>query len=671
MPLFLSRRLSSAPAPELLILALAALTRFWRLGFHSFWFDEIVSLDWASHPPAEIWEIGFALVREKHPPGYYLTLHFWQSLLAPFGLEQSDVALRALGSGLGALTVLGVLLLATRLSGRAVGLLAGTLTALSPALVWYSQELRMFQPAATAIVWAVYWLVCAAGVQREVRGEGEKGRREEGKVAPTGRRLLCWAGMVLALTYALYSYLFAAFFLPGLGLSLLLLTRRRRRLLAEGSAALAATALLFLPLARNAWLINDSESPRMAAFDGFADNLWRQVQVFTVWRAAWPGWAVTAAIALFALLIVAGLLLQRREKGAPVGALLAMWTLPPLVIAGLLQATNANIFKEDRYYIFLTPFALWAAARTLKALAARWGRVGWVGAAIAAGLLAGSLPVLWSPGMLREEWRAAAAYVADYQENAPGLSAGGVAHVNYLQPAVDWYLGQRIGPEQLPVFGLFGGPLTPDQMETVIGPPLHGIETALGAHTLWLWQSHLDGVDDERLVERWLNENYPTITEQYPPGIKLSGYALRTRYEALPPLSPRAVYPGAALAPAIELSACEVVTPQVAAQDLRLHPPSGWVHIRLWLRATGPVAKNHTLSARVVGGDGVWGEVLSRPNSGLERFPTSTWQPDGWMRIEADINLNPQTPPGLYTVVVGLTEGAEAECGPVEIVSGP
>ena len=662
-------RLVKSPLPELFVLALAALIRFWRLGYHSFWFDEIVSLDWASNPPAQIWDIGFHLVREKHPPGYYLTLHFWQQMLAPFGLEQSDIALRCLGSLLGVLTVLGVLLLASRLSGRATGLLAALFVALSPALAWYSQELRMFQPAATAIIWATYFLVAATDAN------------PQSPIPYSALRILHWLGLILALTFALYSYLFAAFFLPGLGLSLLVLAWKRWRLLAEGVISLGITGLLFLPLARNAWLINDSESPRMAAYADFGANLWRQMQVFTVWRADWVGWLVMGSLVFFAGLVAAGLLL-RGEREKPVGVLLILWSMPPLAIAGLLQATNANIFKEDRYYLFLAPFVLWAAARGIVILSRWQGWAGWGGAVLAgglaAGLLAAALPVLWTPGMLREDWRAAAVYVADYQELSPGLSAGGVAHVNYLYPAVEWYLHQRIPAESLPVYGLFGGPLTPDQMETVIGPPLHGIETALGAQTLWLWQSHLAGVDDGNLVEQWLGQHYPLITEQFPAGVALKGYALHTRYPALPALGEKATYPGLEIAPAIELTACEVMTPQVAALDERMHPPSGWVHIRLWLRATGPVGQDYSLTARLVGGDGVWGEMLARPNSGLERFPTSRWQVGEWMRVEADVNLNPATPPGQYEIVVGMGqdvgqdvgqgEGEEVVCGSVTAV---
>ena len=189
--------------PELLVLLLALLTRLWGLDYHSLWFDESVSMIWASSGPGYTWESTFGLVKDKHPPVYYLLLHFWRELLKPFGLGNSDAALRLVGSLLGVLTVLGVLVLVRRLSGRPTALLAGGLVALSPALVWYSQELRMFQPATTALVWAACCLMMAA------------------RTPQRGRRIGWWVGMVAAFTLALYSYLFAAFMLPAAGVVLL------------------------------------------------------------------------------------------------------------------------------------------------------------------------------------------------------------------------------------------------------------------------------------------------------------------------------------------------------------------------------------------------------------------------------------------------------------------
>ena len=118
-----------------------------------------------------------------------------------FGLAQHEVWLRSLGCLLGILTVLGVMLLATRLSGRRTGLLAGALVAISPVLVWYSQELRMFQPATTALVWAAYAL-------------------QRAWTTPTrATRWLWWLAMIAAFELALYSYLFSAFMLPAAGVA--------------------------------------------------------------------------------------------------------------------------------------------------------------------------------------------------------------------------------------------------------------------------------------------------------------------------------------------------------------------------------------------------------------------------------------------------------------------
>jgi hypothetical protein len=296
--------------------------------------------------------------------------------------------------------------------------------------------------------------------------------------------------------------------------------------------------------------------------------------------------------------------------------------------------------------------------------------------AMAAILLAAALPRLWTPAMLREDWRAAAMYIADYQDASPGLPAAAVAHVDYTRTPLNWYLRQRYDREQLPVFFPFGGALDPAAVEQVVAPPLRGIEES-DAATLWLTQSHLEGVDDSRVVEGWLNQTYPLVTEQYPTGVKLSGYAVQSRFAELPPLADNAVQPMAELAPGLILAACEITTPQVTARDERMHPPSGWVHVRLWWQAadpqSSPIADDYIATVRMVGPEGVWGDRLYRDNEALRRWPTSTWDHTDFVRDEVDVNLNPVTPPGSYPIVVGLRDaggnetGATVECGRVEI----
>lgn len=682
--------------PERWILLLAALTRFWQLDYHSFWFDEAVSLEWARADASYIWQSTFPLVKDKHPPGYYLLLHGWWKALEPVGLTNNEIALRISGALLGILTVLGVLLLVRRISGRTTALLAGTLTALSPALVWYSQELRMFQPATTGVVWAACCLAHAWGS------------------AKASLRAGWWAGMVVAFTFALYSYLFSAFTLPAAGLMLLGLWLAHKlqrgdreaqsatnrplsgptceatpqssitfsgspdRLLLEGVIALAITGLLFLPLARNAWLINESEGSPGRMFMDFTGNLLRQVQIFTFWRAPWPEMLATAALIFFGVLALVGLSAPQR-KGPNRSARfqfdqvwLFFWIETPLLIGNLLLAVSDTVFAEDRYFLFLAPFFLWAVARGAVILGER-RRPATVGIGAAATLLlATALPALWSPSLLREDWRAAAQYIAHYQQRSPGLSAAVFVHADYTNIALRWYLHQTIDEETLPVFYPYTGPLKADEAESVVAPPVFGL-MELGVETLWLVQSHLEGVDAARVVQRWLGEHFPVITEQYPAGIQVIGYALHHRYEQLPRLSAQISALDVELAPHLRLAACEVLTPVLAAQDERLHPPSGWVHVRLWWQATGKIDQAYMPSVQMVGPEGVWGERLYRDGEPMRRDPPTQWPVGTIGRDEVDVNLNPATPPGDYLIMVGLRDeagndvGTKIECGPVRI----
>lgn len=667
----------TAQAVWVLTLAIAALARFWRLGYHSIWFDEAVTLQWATSNPVWTWQKTIALVEDKHPPGYYLLLHGWIEVLKGLGLPRTDEALRLFGGLLGVLTVLGVMLLARRLSGRSTALLAGLLAALAPALVWYSQELRMFQPAATGLVWAGYCMIRAW------------------VAAPAWRRWGWWIGFIVCFELAIYSYLFSAFLLPAAGLTLLLLAYRARQTergqwawawrFGEGALAMIVAGALFLPLAYNAWLVNSAEGAPGVAFANLGANLWRMLRVFTLWRVDWPGWLVTTSLLGFGGLAIAGLSLPARPPSERAAATrpapsdrgwLLIWLGVPLLIGNLLLARSDSVFAEDRYFLFLAPFLLWAVARGALMIDQRWRGAGWATGGLAVALMAASLPHLWTPAMYRENWRAAAHYIADYQQASPTLPAAVVVHIDYTRRPFERYLRPRLGAEEIPIFFPFGGALAPDQVDAVIAPPLQGIIDQ-GAATLWLTQSHLDGVDDHRLVERWLAERFPLVTEQHPTGIKLSGYALQSRFAAVPPLPESAQRPRAELAPGLMLAACEVLTPTLSARDDQLHPPSGWVHVRLWWQSTGPVDDDYIATAQAVGPEGVWGDRLYRENEALRRWPTSSWQVGDVARDEIDINLNPVMPDGTYPIVIGLMDStghalpSRADCGAVQISNTP
>ncbi|MEX1019491.1 MAG: glycosyltransferase family 39 protein [Litorilinea sp.] len=675
---FLARLMPYLTPPRLtlFILIVAAGVRFWRLDFHSFWFDEAVSLRWASAEIAFIWEKTFPLVEEKHPPAYYIALHLWLGLLEWFDLHQADAPIRSLGALLGVLTTWASLRLATRLSGAGVGALTGLLVALSPLLVWYSQEARMFQPATTGIVWAGLALYSAW------------------HTANGARRLAWWLCLIAALLFALYNYLFSAFIMPAVGLSLLLLFRaqpNRRRLL-EGMLALTLVTLLFLPLAQNAWGVNAAESTPGRAFENFWDNHVGLLEVFTVWRVRWPDLLVNAALLLWGSLLLIGLLPRAQpsrtshpsRRFSPSQNLdaywLWLWLGLPLLIANLLLSRSGSIFTEDRYLLFVAPFALWAAARGVGLLTQRLPAVGILAGALTVLSLAAALPQIWSPANYRENWRAAAQYIIDYSHATPELTAAGVAHIDYTNLPLQWYLRQAFGHDDLPVFFPFGGWIDPENTEENVAPYIRGIED-LDVDTLWLSQAHLQHVDPTGAVEGWVQSTYPIITELFPTGIKLTGHALKREYSTLPVAANAAPLE---VAPGLFLHSCAPVFAQVAAQDAVYHPPSGWVHIQSWwsrapvngeTEANGEADStltDYTLHARVLGPNAIWGESLARPADTFALHPPRTWTPDAFIRAELDINLNPITPGGNYAIEVRLegTDGTHtAPCGTVEILS--
>jgi len=653
------------------ICLVALLTRIWRLNYHSVWFDEAVTLRWAGSDALFIWQKTFPLLEDKHPPVYYLGRHYWQAAMAWVGLAQSDAALRLFGALLGVGTVWAIMRLATLLSGRAVGLLTGLLVALSPILTWYSQELRMFQPATTGITVGAlaFWQAWSA---------------------PTWRRQVAWWLLyICATSAALYSYLFSAFLLPAAGLTLFLLPWQapqpnRWYRFGRGLVALGITGLLFLPLAYNAWAVNSSEGDPGRAFANLATNLWRLLRIFTIWRVPWPEVATITVLTFFAVTIILGLLCPARGRSSPLPARawLLLWIGIPLLIGNILQSRSASVFAEDRYFLMIVPFVLWALARgaVMIDLRPRWmgHALGWIGmvsvisVVTAVGIFAVAITHLWTPMMYRENWRAAASYVTNYHNRSPALSDTMVAHIDYTHLPLEWYLRQQLTFEELPLYHPYGGTLNAEAIETVVAPPLAGIiETDVS--TLWLTQSHLEGVDESRLVEGWLQARFPLVTELYPTGIKLSGFALQSQFDQLPVRNDEAIFPATELAPGLVLAACELLTPIVAARETVMHPPSGWVHIRLWWHATAAITDDYIAIAEVVGPEGAWGVRLYRENEALRRWPTSTWQPGLFVRDEIDINLNPVTPARAYPIQIGLMDssgqptGNYTDCGTVVV----
>ncbi len=626
---------------RLALLFLAALVlRLWRLTYHSLWFDEAVSAYWASRPAAEIVRVGLGLTLDRHPPVYYLLLRGWTLLFGP-----GDAAVRSLGALLGALAVFPIYALGRRWGDRMAGGIAALLFALNPFLIWYAQEARMFMPAATFALFGLW------GLARALEDGDGRG----------------WVVFVLATLAGVYAYLFNALLLPVAGLWwLLALVRRWRRgdrdrvrwLALAGGLAMAAVALGFLPLARQAWLVSGREFTPGRAFADVGGTLWRLGRAFLIHKAPLDlSGDLAVAVGAAAVLIWMGV----RAPGTTSGrAELAVALVVPWLIGNLLLTRNAATFAEPRYWLFLVPFLCLAWGEAIAALVHR-RRVGWMllggvilGVLVSASLVA--LPWNWRPETRREDWRAAARYI----ETHAGPNEAILIHVDYMRTAfLRYYRGS------LPVYFPFGGRL--EDMAQV-APPLEGMAIF---DTIWLVESHLQGIDDQRLVERWLGERYPLVTEQFPAGIALRGYAVRLLYDAPPPEARRL---DAAIAPGLRLVACRLAEEEVSARDDVYHPPSGWVHVTLYWQRTGDLPEGARPRLRLIDALGqLWGAGLDRPQSVWAMYPPARWPTDRVVRDEHDVNLNPITPSGEYRLQVavvgpdGQPLGSEVTCGAVRV----
>jgi hypothetical protein len=90
----------------------------------------------------------------------------------------------------------------------------------------------------------------------------------------------------------------------------------------------------------------------------------------------------------------------------------------------------------------------------------------------------------------------------------------------------------------------------------------------------------------------------------------------------------------------------------VARRDVRLHPPSGWIHVTLYWEVLQPGTPFEP-RVQAEGDDGaMYGGPLRRGTETTAFFPPSTWEPGQVWRVDADLNLNPDMPPGDYKIVV-------------------
>lgn len=618
------------PAALLILTLIALLIRLWGLNYHSLWFDEAVSVFWARQPLGETLRVGLLLDKDKHPPLFYLVLHGW---IALFG--DGPVSVRLPSVLLGAALPPALAILGAELRDRSTGLLAGVLASLNPMLVWYSQEVRMFGPAATLVVIATLCLL--RGLRRQAWG--------------------WWIGYILTAVAGVYTYLFVALILPFHGFMALGEWLRAReeagrrlsfRSLWPAAFSFLLVAIFIAPLAFQALFIARTESTPGQPFEGILPTLWNLLGVYTVRQPPWPALAIILITAGSLALLTLGVALPPARWRQAVGS----WLLLPPAIGGLLLVLNASVFAETRYYLFLAPAMCLAWAGGLVWLSRKWRAAGFALTAVWAVVALTALPYLWTPESRREEWRGAAQYIAEHAGPEDAI----LIHPAYVRLPFLYYYPFYFSAH-IPVFHPFEGVIAD---ESQIDAPLQGLT---GYHTVWLVSAHEAGLDPDRRVRSWFESRYPQVTEQFPAGVTVKGFATQYRFDRLPP---RALPRDDSFAGGVQLRGYRAHPLTLPAREELYHPPSNWIHVTMYMSAQNPITESLGVTLLMIDHWGqVWGERLYLDGETLNFHPTTAWLPEEIVRLEYDVNLNPATPAGSYFLVLGLIDEAGGSVRPL------
>lgn len=303
---------------------LAAALRFHKLGAQSFWNDEGNSARLAERS-VDLILAGAA--GDIHPPGYYLLLAGWRAVMGA-----SEFALRGLSALAGVVLVVLIYALGRRYYDTKAALYAAFLAAISPPLLYYSQEARMYELAALFGAAAMY-VIRYWGLD---------------SVPPTAKG---WQGPVaLALILAAGLYTHYAFAFVIIGLNLIFLIRIIQAFVADRTQVVSR----WLDIFKTIYL------PQAAALLLFAPWLPIAIRQVTSWPAgrAYPpleqaivgiahwltlGATIDNAIdsaMLIGLILLLGLSVWRKPALAPI-----VWVLVPATLTAVFGLFSPEFAK--------------------------------------------------------------------------------------------------------------------------------------------------------------------------------------------------------------------------------------------------------------------------------------------------------------------------------------
>jgi 4-amino-4-deoxy-L-arabinose transferase-like glycosyltransferase len=642
--------------PRELSLALTLLAfalRVYRLGAQSLWFDEAFSVDYARRG-LDAWLAGQTTVQgitvvELHPPLYFALLNVWM-LLAGAG----EFAVRFGSAACGVLLVPLAFVVGRRLFSVRTGLLAALLTALSPFLIYYSQEARPYiQPAFFALL-AFYVFLRALDDNRP----------------------RTWALYALATLVAVNFHYYAALATAAQGLYLLLRIRTLRAQFLRWLAAMLAVAALYAPLLPTMLRQLGSYGVYWAGTIGLDVILPRSLAAFGAGLTTDAAWGLVSGGLLLLLTVPAllhGLWAWRRlpsprrrpAQGADRWAggevsesdrvlLLVLYLVVP-VLAVYLSCLIKPKFHE-RFVIVAAPAVYLLAARGVDVLfarvliGARYRVTHWIHQAtflvvVALLVLTAGRPLsnlYFDPTYARDDYRAVAQAIQAHQEPGDVI----LLCAPYIYPSFTYYYHGGLPWDGLPK-------QTPaDRTQTAAALN----DLTAGRNRLWLvlWQDYV--ADPEGFVLDQLSTKCARLPQPAEfAGLRLLLFSLSN-------------HPTFTTEPGIQHRQAALFDGRMDLLGFDLDRTSTQcgetVNLALFWQAREPLKEDVTAFVHLVNeADFVYTQVDKRPIN--DYLPTSKWSPGQVMKDEYRLFIPYGTPPGAYRLVVGLYRASTGQRLPV------
>ncbi len=609
------------------LILLAAALRFYRLQAQDIWGDEAFSIFLSQQPLSHVIAGG----ADTHPPLYPVLLFVWLRL---FG--STAFATRSLSVLIGTLAVPLIFVFAKRLvpDRPRVKWFAALLATVSPLLIYYSQETRMYELVAVLALASMY-LMLRVTDQPSARTRG---------------------AYFIATLLAMYTHYSAFFVIAAQDIFALFHRRKDRAALLHWITLQVVLAIAYVP-----WIIVQTSFLSGKANSRFDEWDWRGIEMifgktflsfsagltvdYPIIQIATVVFLAIAALGVFALIKKFE---RGRERPAPSQS---MWLAPVYFIVPVIVAFVVNPvmpFFYERYVLVALPGFVITIALGLDYVAQQ--------RALAAVGIAGVIVIVsaysqwnyyFNDAYAKGKYGHMMAYVSSHAQPGDALILN-----NPLQKPLYLYYA----PRGIPAY------FFPD------GSPLEDPSTrqqfARIAHShsrLWLVMfGNPAEYDPTGYLERWLGANaFKTFSQ----GFVDSNLSLYDMPDATNVIHHSL---NARLGNSIQLISYDLDHIQVA--------PGETLELTLQWQTSAPIAKNYKVFTHLIGmmnpttNSPVWAQMDSEPVGGSR--PTTTWHVGETIDDRYGLLVPSNTPPGEYTLEVGMYDPATLTRVPVFDASG-